>query len=135
MDDLALQVAEIHHIKINQPNTTNSSGCEIETQWSSQTSRANQKHLGGLELLLSFHADFRHDQMPAIARYLIVAQLHAGKCFLTRCYVAACDRRDDTDDITVLERGFIVLQIADVFVVNIHIDEIAELSLGVIKVL
>ena len=55
--------------------------------------------------------------MPRVASDLVVAELGA-----------AGDRWNDADQITVLDGGVVFIEITDVFIVEIHIDEAAQLT-------
>jgi hypothetical protein len=65
---LALQVCKVDHIEIHQSDASDASGGEIKPERAPETARADAEHLGLLELELPFHADFRHDEVAAIAQ-------------------------------------------------------------------
>ena len=66
--DLALEIGEIHAIEIDEADASNARGGEIQAEWRSKTAGANAQNFGLLELQLPVHADFRHDQVTAIAQ-------------------------------------------------------------------
>src|SRR6185369_12553512 len=106
---------------------------EIQRGGRSQSARADAEHLRRLQLLLRLDADLRHDQVPAVALDFFVGQLRqrlygiARRSF-SRGGRAACDRRDDADGVVGLHRGLLLLQVADVLVVDVDIDEAAQLA-------
>jgi hypothetical protein len=73
---------------------------------------------------LSLHADFRHDQVAAIARDLVVTQFHASKRLLNRSDVAAGNRRHNAHHVAFFDGRLVVLEITDVFVVHIDVNEV-----------
>ena len=80
--DLALQIGEVHDIEIHQAKVPDASRGQIQPERRAESAGADQQHLGVFELELTFHADFRHDQMPAVAQNFFVGQRGAA---LLRC--------------------------------------------------
>ena len=87
---------------------------------------AHQQDLGGFQLLLPFDAHLRDDQMAAVAQDLFFAQRRLGRSFHGR---AAGDGRDQRNGVAVLGLAGIFAQIADVFVIQVHVHEAADLAL------
>ena len=104
-----------------------------------------QKNFGLLELELTFHADFGHDQVAAVAQDLFFGKRDGrggrrrirgnfwfgGHCktlpFVSRLVgSAAGDGGHDADDIAIAQRRLIFLQVTDVFVVHIDVHETAQ---------
>ena len=84
---------------------------------------------------LPVHADFRQDQVPAVAPDFVAATAAAVRSALDwrrslrpagDVARPAGDRRDDAHRVARLERRLILLQIADVFVVDVDVDEAAQ---------
>ena len=135
MDHLALQVGEIDHVEIHQADAADAGRREIQAERRAQAAGADQQHFGGLQLQLAFHADFGHDQVPAVAQDLVFRKL--GGCRLGRRSHATRRRCEGTmrDGVAVLHRRGILLQIADVFVVQVDVHEAAQLAFIVEKLL
>jgi hypothetical protein len=72
VDDLALQVAGVHHVVIHQANTTHPRGGQVHGQRRAQPACADEQDARRLQLLLPGHADLGHDQVPAVAAHLLV---------------------------------------------------------------
>src|SRR5215471_17930513 len=83
MNDLTLEVGEVHHIKVHQPQSSHTCGCKIECQRRPQTSRTDTEDARSLELLLTFHAYLRHDQVAGVAQDFVLVQ--GGKLFGSQC--------------------------------------------------
>ncbi len=75
--DLALEVGEINRVEVNQPDAADAGGSEIEGDRGAEATRTDAEYGGGLELLLTFEGDLRHDEMSRVARDLVVAQFDA----------------------------------------------------------
>src|SRR5262249_41238097 len=73
--NLPLQVSYIHNVEIDQAQLSDARRRQIETERRSQPAGADQQHLCLLQLELPFHADFGHDEVPAIAQHFLVRQL------------------------------------------------------------
>ena len=79
VNHLPLQVGEIHHVEIHQADAADARRRQIQPERRAQAARADQQHLGLLQLQLAFHADFRHDQMAAVAQNLVFGQRYPGR--------------------------------------------------------
>ena len=86
VDDLALQVAGVDGVEVDQAERADAGGGEIECERRAQAAGADAQDLGGLQLLLAFHADFGQDQVARVARDLFVGKLR--KCGLVSVAVA-----------------------------------------------
>ncbi len=64
---LPLQVAEIDHVEIDQADAANPCGGEVQPERRAESAGADEQHAGRLEPFLPVHADFGHDEMPAVA--------------------------------------------------------------------
>ena len=67
VDDLALQVGVVHHVKVHQANPANAGGGEVEQQGRTQTAAANAEHAGGFQTLLAFQSHFGQDEVSRVA--------------------------------------------------------------------
>src|SRR6185437_9588479 len=76
-ENLALKVREIYGIKIHQADAAHSRSRQIESQRRAQAARSDAKHLGLLQLQLTVHAHFGHDQVPAVAQNLLFRKTRA----------------------------------------------------------
>ena len=66
--NLPLQVREIHDVEIDQADAADACRGEIQTERRAEAAGADAEHFGLLELELTFHADFGHDQVAAVAQ-------------------------------------------------------------------
>ena len=64
VNDLALEVRIINHIKINDANLANTGGCQIHGDRRPQPACTNAQHTGALQFLLPCHAHLRQNQVP-----------------------------------------------------------------------
>ena len=67
VQDLALQVAEIDDVEVHEAESADAGGGEVQSQRRAETAGTDQQHPAGLEAFLSLHADFRHDEVAAVA--------------------------------------------------------------------
>ncbi len=65
--------------------------------------------------------------MTAVAQDFVFREF-GGRWFGRRGYGATGDARDDRHGVAILHRGGVLFQIADVFVVQIDVDEAAQLA-------
>ena len=84
MDDLTLQVGHVDDIEINNPDAADARGREVEAQRRAQTASAYHQYTGLFEFDLALHADFRHDQVTAITKDLVVTKDGSGCCHASR---------------------------------------------------
>ncbi len=132
MDHLPLQVGKIDHIEIHDADPPDSRRRQIHAQRRTQPARADHEHLGALQLELAFHADFRHDQVPAVTEdFLFRKRGRLRRRFHHRR--SARDARDDRDGVAFLHGSGFLFQITDVFVIDIHVDETAQLAFVAVK--
>jgi hypothetical protein len=67
MDDLSLQVAEIDNVEIDEPERAHTCRRQVQSGRRSQAAGADTQHARALEPLLPLLADFRQQQMAAVA--------------------------------------------------------------------
>ena len=140
VNHLPLQVAEVDDVEIDDADAADAGRGEIQRRRRAEAARADAEHAARLQLPLPFHADLRHDQMPAVALDFVVgAELIGLQSDLTTVSSlrigAARHRRNDADRVARLHRRLLFLQIADVLVVQIDVDEAPQLALLVVEVL
>src|SRR6185369_5918480 len=75
VDDLALQIAEVDHVVVDETDGAHTGGGEIHRGRRTQSAGADEQNLAGLEAALPVEAHFRHDQMPAVALDFVVGEL------------------------------------------------------------
>src|SRR5258707_4963285 len=127
---------------------------QIHSERCAQTAGANHQHAGSFQLSLAGHANFGNDDVTAVARdlfvrkhwepvvaqavslrrWLALAPSFVGPQVINLRYGAAGYRRHDQDRIAIFHWRVGTILVADVFVVEIHVDEIAECVLIVEKV-
>ena len=74
VDHLALQVGEIDHVEIDEADATDAGGRQVQAEGSAEAAGADQQHLRLFQLLLAFDADFRNDQVAAVAQDFIFGE-------------------------------------------------------------
>ena len=157
VQNLPLQVAEIDDVEVDEAEGADAGGGEVHRDRGSESAGADAEHLRGLQLPLTVDADLRHDEMPRVALHLVVGQRRQisirvtvrlkadttsigvdrrglARRSLSGARHAAGDRRNDADGVDRLDRRLFLLQIADVFVVDVDVDEAAQLALLVVQV-
>jgi hypothetical protein len=72
VQDLALQVGEVDLVGVGEGEASDSGGGEIERRRAAEAARADDQRARGAQLLLSFNADLRQQNVPAIAEKLLV---------------------------------------------------------------
>src|SRR5262249_17316897 len=75
VEHLALQVGEVHHVKIDQPEPADARGGEVQRQGRAEAAGADQQDAAGLEALLALEPDLGHDQVAAVPGHLVPRQL------------------------------------------------------------
>ena len=127
VDHLALQVGEIHHVEIDEADAADARGRQIQAQRRAQSAGAHQQHLGGLQLLLAFHAHFGDDQVAAVAQDFVLAERGLPRAARPRVDPPAIEGTSEMVSPSFAARG-VLAQVADVFVVQVHVDEAAHLA-------
>ena len=88
VDDLALEVGGVDGIEVDEADGAYSGSGEIEGERGSEASGADAEDLGGLELLLAFHANLGQDEVTGIAGDLLVGELGELDGFFYGCWHA-----------------------------------------------
>src|SRR5205814_3157960 len=107
-------------VEVDDADRADAGSREIERDGRAEAARADAEDLRRLQLALPLDADFRQDQVPAVALEVVVGQL--GKFTLRLCVRlkpdttfsrrrAAGDRRDDADRVAGVDRRLFLLQI------------------------
>ena len=76
VQNLSLQVRKIDHVAVDQADSPDPSCRQVEGGWRAQTSGTDQQNFGLGNLLLSLAADFRQQNMPTVAGYLVFGKFH-----------------------------------------------------------
>ncbi|SUC58471.1 Uncharacterised protein [Pseudomonas aeruginosa] len=74
MDDLALEIARLHHVKVNQPDGAHSCCGQIKASGRTQAARSDYQHPGLLQALLAFPANAWQRDVANVALNFFVAQ-------------------------------------------------------------
>ena len=74
MQQLALQVAEVDDVEVDDADAADARRGHIHGRRRSKSACADAEDASRLQLLLTIHADFRHDQVPRIALDLFRVQ-------------------------------------------------------------
>src|SRR6266478_6146156 len=65
--NLTLEIGEVDNVKVNQPEFADARGGKIQAKRCAEPTRADEQYFGVLQLKLPLHADFRHDEVAAVA--------------------------------------------------------------------
>ena len=140
MNDLPLQVADVHHVKVDQPDRADTRCRQVVGERRTQATRADTQHLRCLQLTLSLLAHLRQDQVPRVASQIIGRQFRKSR--LSQCGRAdgrrrtAGNRRNDRQRIGLRYRRILMpVQVANIFIVKINIHESAQLALFRVEML
>ena len=116
VDHLALEVGEVHHVEIDDADAADARGREVQAERRAQAAGAHQQDFGRFEFLLALDADFRDDQVAAVAQDFVVRE---RDLFGRRCQGgAAGDGGDQRDGVAILGGGGVLAQVANVLVVE-----------------
>lgn len=74
VNNLALQVAFVDDVEINQANMPHAGSGEVQRQRRAKPAGSDQEHAALLEFALPFHTKLRQDQMPRIPADLFIRQ-------------------------------------------------------------
>src|ERR1035437_679998 len=118
VNHLALEVGEVHHVEIDDADAPDARGREVQAERRAQAAGAHQQDFGRFELLLALDADFRDDQVAAVAEDFVFRERRG----------AAGDGGDQRDGVAILGGGGVLAQVANVLVVEIDVDEAAYLA-------
>src|SRR5579862_5255203 len=66
-EDLALQVAVVDHVEVDDANGADAGGGEVEQDGAAETAGTDDEDFGGLELLLGFETESRNDDVAVVA--------------------------------------------------------------------
>ena len=81
VNDLALQIAGVDHVKVDEAQSANSRCGQVESQRRAEAACADAKDFGGLEALLALHADLGQDQMAGVASEFVVCEFRQSLGF------------------------------------------------------
>jgi hypothetical protein len=74
MRDLALQVRELHHIIVDQADTADAGGGEVEGEWGAETAGADDQDTGVAQPGLAGAAQLGEKNVPGIALDLVLGE-------------------------------------------------------------
>ena len=139
VDDLPLQVGEVHGVEIDDPDGAHARRRQIEHQRRAQPARADAEHFRRLQPLLAFEVDLRQDQVAAVAQDLVVAQFGVRAALVgddadrlrqrLRRPRAARDARHDAQFVVVADRRRHALQGTRVFGAFVDVHEVTQFAL------
>ena len=72
------RLLSVDDVEVDEAERADAGGGEVERERRAEAAGADAEDLGGLELLLAFHADFGQDEVARVARDLFVGEL--GEC-------------------------------------------------------
>ena len=126
VDHLALEVGEVDHVEIHEPDLADASRGQVEAERSAEAAGAHQQHLGGFQFLLPLDADLGNDQVAAVAQDFVLGE---GDFLRRRGHAGtAGNRRHQGDGVAFRGGGGVLAEVAYVFVVEVDVDEAAQLA-------
>src|SRR5579862_274733 len=118
VEDLALQVALVDDVEVEEPEAPDPRGGEVERRGRPEATGSDQEDAPRLDLLLTLDRHLRHDEVTRIALDLRARELDPAR-----------DRGDDRHPVTVLHRRLQALQVAHVVSVHEDVHEVPERSI------
>ena len=105
VDDLALQIAGVHDVEIDQTQGADAGRGQIESQRRAQTAGAHAEHARGFQLALAFHAHFGQDQVARVAREVIGGEFRQREADSVAVAIVSqyLDRRLDLEGVLEFE--------------------------------
>ena len=76
VEDLALEVGEVHGVEIHDAELADAGGGEIHGDGRAEPARADAQHAGGANFLLARQPDFGQNQVPRVAADFVAVQFH-----------------------------------------------------------
>ena len=134
VDDLPLEVGLVDNVEVDQAELADAGGGEVEPEGRAEAAGADKEDARGLEFFLAFHADFREDEVPAVAGDFVLGKLRGFGGHVEVGVVedrAAGDGGHEHDLVAVLAAGRGHGVAADVVVVEIDVDEVADIAVVV----
>ena len=77
VDDLALQVGELDHVVVDDAQGADPGGRQVHQKGRAESAGADHQDLGGEQLRLALFTDLVEDDVPGVAKQLLVVELHA----------------------------------------------------------
>src|SRR3989454_2412632 len=125
---LALQVRLVDHVEVDDPETADAGGAEVLGERHAESPGADDDGGRLLEFQLPRHADLGQDQVPGIAldfrRHEHVLALRSQPIHQRKR--TARDAGDDRDRVSLLQGGRILLEVADVLLVDVDVHEVPQ---------
>ncbi len=81
VEDLPLQVREIHHVAVDQADRADACRSQIQRDRRPQTSGADDKDFGPAQFLLAFPSHLLEDDLPAVSFDLFFGKIHFRPLF------------------------------------------------------
>ena len=78
MQQLSLEVRQLHAVRVDDPQPTDAGSHEVQRRWGTKATSADDKHGCLPETLLSCHADAGQRQLSCVAVQLARAELRWG---------------------------------------------------------
>jgi len=125
-EDLAVQVAPVHDIEVHETETTHAGGGEVQGGGAAETARPDHEDLRVLEALLALEANLGEDEVAAVVCDLVLAERDGSR--------TPCDGGNDEERVAAAEGRGLVLEGPDVGLVDVQVDEGADLPLVVEQV-
>ncbi len=85
VDDLALQVAGVDDVEVDEAQRADAGRGEIKSQGRAESAGADAEHARGFQLLLALHAHLGQDQVARVAGEIVGGQFRQrGRCNVGR---------------------------------------------------
>jgi hypothetical protein len=81
VDDLALQIAGVDDVEVDQAESADAGRGEIERQRRAQAAGADAEHARGFEAALALHAHFGQDEVARVAGEVVGGEFGQGGGF------------------------------------------------------
>src|SRR5213594_1134992 len=128
VEHLTLQVRLVNHVEVDDPETADAGGAKVLGERHAESPGADDEGGRLLELQLPRHADLGQDQGPGIAldfrRHEHVFALRSQPIHQRKR--TARDARDDRNRVAFLQGGRILLEVADVLLVDVDVHEVSQ---------
>jgi hypothetical protein len=127
VQDLTLQVGLIDDVEIDDADRTDAGRAQVQTEWRAEAAGAHHEHARRAQLALSFEADLRHDEVPAVPADLILRQLRRFR------RNASGDARHERDRVARIQLRRRAVERTHIVFVDVRVDEVAQLPALVVQ--
>jgi hypothetical protein len=122
VDDLPLEISEVYHIEVHDPDRPHARSSQIERERRTQPTSADCEHPRRLEFPLACDADLGQQQVTGVAKHLGMGKrrLNGG------ARRAACDAGYDGKHVSGLDRGRGRREMSNIGFVEVQVYEVSQ---------